>query len=63
MTLLQAIEMAFFKQHKIYIEKDSKMTSICHLEDLYKYDYNEEVDEIRFGNRADIIILKGSKNE
>lgn len=43
MTLKQALEIALFKNHKIYIEKDGKRYRIESFDDLDDFDLNKGI--------------------
>lgn len=43
MTLKQALEIALFKNHKIYIEKDGKRYRIENFDDLDDFDLNKGI--------------------
>lgn len=43
MTLKQALEIALFKNHKIYIEKDGKRYKIESFDDLDDFDLNKGI--------------------
>lgn len=43
MTLKQALEIALFKNHKIYIEKDGKRYRIESFDDLDNFDLNKGI--------------------
>ncbi len=58
MTLEQALQMTLFKAHKVYIEDDDKTYGIERLEDLKRFCFKREVDQIIINQRATTIIMK-----
>lgn len=49
MTLKQALEITLFKNCRVYIEKDNKLSKIESLDDLDKYNLEHDVDIIERG--------------